>query len=90
MEGAGGEASGLGRDCVGAAGSNIVQFSRSVVSDSLLLDCQASLYSRATVGDYTGPTGLPGFFSFLPFPQFIEHLIKEQRCSLCLGSPVVK
>lgn len=34
-----------------------------------------------------GPTGLPGFFSFLPSPKFIEHLIKEQRCSLCLGSP---
>lgn len=43
-------------------------------------------YPRANVGDYIGPTGLPGFFSLLPPPRIIEHLIKEQRCSLYLGS----
>lgn len=44
---------------------------------------------RATGGDYTGPTGLPGFF-LSSLPQFIEHLIKEQRCSLRLAPPVAK
>lgn len=38
---------------------------------------------------YTGPTGLPGF-SLSSLPQFIEHLIKEQRCSLRLAPPVAK
>lgn len=44
---------------------------------------------RATVGDSTGPTGRPGFF-LSSRPQFVEHLIKEQRCSLRLAPPVTK